>query len=183
MAALRWLKQYSGQTVEELLSLEEEYRLDSLVLAFEQAIEQKVSREGSQETSVERVVRAVEALEREVNNGGYLQFFVNSSVEFAPDIVASLRQINCPKTAEITQRAIDALGLPKLTVAAICSQMEAADETRDKELSKCDDAYYSGLSGECIEESLLLSLSPTAPPLDCSFQLTTDSTMESKPGS
>ena len=64
MAALKWLKQYSGQTVEELLSLEGEYRIDSLVLAFEQAIEQKVTRRGSEETSVERVVRAVEALER-----------------------------------------------------------------------------------------------------------------------
>ncbi len=154
MAALKWLEQYSGQTVEELLSLEGEYRIDSLVLAFEQAIKQKVTRQGTEETSVERVVRAVEALEREVNNGGYLQFFVNPSVEFAPDIVASLRQINCPKTAEITQRAIDALRLPKLTVAAIRSQMEEDDETRNEELSKCDDAYYSGSSGECIEESL-----------------------------
>src|SRR5713101_1442557 len=150
MAALKWLKQYSGQTVEELLSLEGEYRIDSLVLAFEQAIEQKVTRRGSEETSVERVVRAVEALEREVNNGGYLQFFVNSSVAFVPDIVASLRQINCPRTAEITQRAVDALRLPKLTVAAIHSQTEVDDEGRDEELSKCDDAYYSGSSGECI---------------------------------
>ena len=154
MAALKWLKQYSGQTVEELLSLEGEYRIDSLVLAFEQAIEQKVTRRGSEETSVERVVRAVEALEREVNNGGHLQFFVNSSVEFAPDIVASLRRINCSKTAEITQRAVDALRLPKLTVAAIRSQMEVNDEVRDEEFSKCDDAYYSGSTGECIEESL-----------------------------
>ncbi len=154
MAALKWLKQYSGQTVEELLSFEGEYRVDSLVLAFEQAIEQKVSQEGSEETSVERVVRAVEALEREVNNGGYSQFFINSSIEFASDIVASLRQISCPKTADITQRAIEALRLPKLTVAAIRSQMEVHDEVRDEELSKCDDAYCSGSTGECIEESL-----------------------------
>ena len=67
--------------------------------AFEQAIEQKVSLEGRTETAVERVVRAVEALEREVNNGGYSQFFINPPVESAPDIVAALRQIDCPKTA------------------------------------------------------------------------------------
>lgn len=153
MGNLKFLKQYSGQTVDELISLQREYRIDSLVLAFEQAIEQKVSR-GKEETSVERVVRAVEALEREVNNGGYLQFLVNSSVEFAPDIVASLRQINCPKTAEITQRAIDALNLPELTVPAIQSQMEVDDESRNQKLSECDAAYYSGSSGECIEELL-----------------------------
>lgn len=154
MADLKFLKRYSDQTVEELLSLEGEYRIDSLVLAFEQAIGQKVSREGKSETPVERVVLAVEALEREVNNGGYLQFLINPSVEFAPDIVASLRQINCPKTAEITQRALDALHLPKLTVAAIRSRMEENDETRDEELAECDDAYYSGASAESIEESL-----------------------------
>ena len=148
------MERYTGQTVEELLSLEGEYRIDSLVLAFEQAIEQKVSLEGRTETPVERVVRAVEALEREVNNGGYSQFFINSSVEFAPDIVAGLRQINCPKTADITQRALDALHLPKLTVAAIRSQMQVEDEARNEELSECDRVYYSGSSGECIEELL-----------------------------
>jgi len=153
MAELKWLEQYSNQTVDELLSLEGEYRIDSLVLAFEQAIEQKVS-QGKEETSVERVVRAVEALEREVNNGGYLQFFVNPSVEFAPDIAASLRQINCPKTAGLTQRAIDALHLPELTVRAIQSQMEVDDDSRNEELNECDQAYYSGASGECIEELL-----------------------------
>ncbi len=79
-----WLEGYSGQSVEQLLSLQGEYRTDSLVLAFEQAIRQKAEREGMQSLTVEeRIVLAVEALEREVNNGGYDQFFANSSREFA----------------------------------------------------------------------------------------------------
>lgn len=65
----------SGQTVEQLLSLEGKSRIDSLVLAFEQAISQKAERTGNEGLSYpERVVLAVEALEREVNNGGYAQF-------------------------------------------------------------------------------------------------------------
>jgi hypothetical protein len=82
-----WLGGYSGQSVEELLSLEVTHRCDSLVLAFEEAIGQKAQRDGVRGlTTEERVVLAVEALEREVNNGGYDQFFINASREFAPTI-------------------------------------------------------------------------------------------------
>src|SRR5712692_6395503 len=41
MTDLKWLEKYSGQTVEQLLSLEGEYRTDSVIIAFEQAIGQK----------------------------------------------------------------------------------------------------------------------------------------------
>jgi len=44
-----------------------------------------------------------------VNNGGYDQFFTNSSREFASTIVDSLQHIGCKKTADITQKAIKAL--------------------------------------------------------------------------
>jgi hypothetical protein len=47
MPDLNWLDEYSGQTVDELLALEGEYRLDSLVLAFEQALDQKTERAGA----------------------------------------------------------------------------------------------------------------------------------------
>jgi Domain of unknown function (DUF4375) len=92
----------------------------SLVLAFEQAIDQKAVRDGEGGLSVEeRIILAIEALEREVNNGGYHQFFVNSSRGFAPMIVQALVRIGCPRTAEITQRAIDAFHLPSLSAEAI----------------------------------------------------------------
>jgi hypothetical protein len=90
------LKAYDGQTTDELLSLEGKCRTDSLVIAFEQAVDQKAARLG--ETSLaneERVILAVEALEREVNNGGYAQFFQNSSREYASMIVNALRRIGC----------------------------------------------------------------------------------------
>ena len=64
---------YSGQSADQLLSLEGMYRIDSLVRAFEQAITQKAQRGGVQSlTDEERIVLAVEALEREVNNGVWL---------------------------------------------------------------------------------------------------------------
>ncbi len=152
MSELKWLKEYSGQTVDELLSLEGEYRIDSLIVAFHQAVDQKAAREGDDALNPEeRTVLAIEALETEVNNGGYSQFFLNSSREYAPTIVAALVRIGCPITAEITQRAIDALPLPSLTAEAIEAAM-ADDEVSGDDLNECDNSYYK--SGEDIAGQL-----------------------------
>jgi hypothetical protein len=147
MSDLKWLDAYSGQTVDQLLSFEGEYRLDSLVLAFEDALLQKIEREGPDTLSPEeRIILAIEALEREVNNGGYSSFFTNSSQEFAPIIVNALVRIGCPKTVEISQTAIDSLDLPSLSVEAIDAAMSAQDH--EDELNECDDSYYK--AGEDI---------------------------------
>jgi len=70
MAVLKWLDRYSGESTEELIALENEYRLDSIVLAFGQGLYQKAARSGIEPlTAEEHVVLAIEALEREVNNG------------------------------------------------------------------------------------------------------------------
>jgi Domain of unknown function (DUF4375) len=137
---LSWLDGYSGQTVEELLALEGRYRIDSLVLAFEEAIRRKRSARHAL-TDEERIILAIEALEREVNNGGYVQFFTNSSREFAPTIVDSLRRIGCKKTASITQKT-----------EALDAAMASEVEQRLAKLNQCDEAYYE--NAEPIAEQL-----------------------------
>jgi hypothetical protein len=141
MADQKFLDRYGGQTTEELIGLAGEYRIDSLVLAFEEAIQQQVDdRPISPE---ETVVLAVEALEREVNNGGYSQFFSNSSNQFAGSIVEALRAIDCPRTAEITQQAIAALGLEEaLTPENLEAVILDEDEAVLARLAKCDDRYF-----------------------------------------
>jgi hypothetical protein len=47
-----------------------------------------------------------ESLERQVNNGGFSQYFFNSSGNFAHQTVQSLRKINACATADILQMAI-----------------------------------------------------------------------------
>ncbi|MHC4177077.1 MAG: DMP19 family protein, partial [Planctomycetota bacterium] len=142
---LKFLDQYSGQSLDELISLECEYRIDSLVLAFEQAIDQKAEAVGMESLSdEERTVLVVEALEREVNNGGYNQFFLNSK-EFTPIIVDALTRIGCPRTAEITQKAIDAIGISvPITPKAIDQVMDEESDQRDEKLNECDEMYYKG---------------------------------------
>ena len=97
----------------------------------------------------EHVILVVEAMEREVNNGGFEQFFVSSSVEHAPTLVPALEQIGAPKTAEIADRAACALGAEpdwppeRYEVAAA-----KADDFTLAALSECDHAYHA--SGEAI---------------------------------
>lgn len=84
---------YDGQSVDELIALDQTHRIDSLVLAFESAISAKKD-SGGKLTEVEKTVLAIESMEREVNNGGFSQFFYNSSVEYAPILVDSLKGIS-----------------------------------------------------------------------------------------
>ena len=107
-----FLDDYSGESLEELLAMERTHRIDSLVLAMETALGQKQHKRGDASLSPEeRVILAIEELEREVNNGGYHQFFLDSSREFAGEIEAALTRIGCPKHADIARRAVAALGL------------------------------------------------------------------------
>lgn len=46
-------------------------------------------------------------LEREINNGGFNQYFINSSGAFAHETIKSLRTIGANHTANILQAAID----------------------------------------------------------------------------
>ena len=141
MSGDKWFEAYAGQTTERLLALESEYRVDSLVLAFEQAIQHKAeSRPISKE---ERYVLAVEALEREVNNGGYSQFFLNSSHDFIDVIEEALVAIGCPRTAALTQRAIQGLDIRDGVTGEKAEAVIVADEEAVREaLAACDAGYY-----------------------------------------
>ena len=144
MKGAKWLEGYGGQSTEELIALHGQYRTDSLAVAFEEAVGQKSARLGDANLSdAERVILAIEALEREVNNGGYSQFFTNSSYEFTPIIVDALNAIGCPETAAITQDAINALGIQSaITGEAVERVMDKDDQRREDKLYACDLRYY-----------------------------------------
>jgi hypothetical protein len=127
-----------------------------LVLAFEQALDQKAERVGQERlTEEERVVLAIEALEREVNNGGYNQLFINSSKEYAPFFVDALNRVGCTKVAGLTQQAIDILGIEgPITIEAIDRVMQEENEKLVERLGECDVRYYEvagDLAGKLLE--------------------------------
>jgi hypothetical protein len=127
MPELPWLPEYSGETTDELIGLEGRFRTDSIVVAFEQAIDQKAHRLGGGRalSEEERTVLAVEALEREVNNGGYDAFLSNTDIDILAEIVGALKRIGRDDVAQLTQRAIDIF-----------------DAAADERLGSCDDEYF-----------------------------------------
>ena len=144
LADVGWLDGYSGQNVDELLLFEGTEGVYTILSALEQAIKDKVNATGTLKmTGVERMLLSVMALLREVNNGGYDQFFRNSSRRFAPAIVDDLVRVGCAEIADITQQALDSLNLPELTVAAIEAGMGTESTSRDRALQRCDIAFYS----------------------------------------
>jgi hypothetical protein len=145
-----FLDRYSGQTLQQLIAMKSSHRIDSLVLAVEQALLHKPD---TALTEPERVVITVEAMEREVNNGGYAQFFLNSPRESTVFLVRALELIGCPKVAAISSDAIAILKLPtgfdSNTVERVASQL--SDEALRK-LGECDSRYYA--NDESIDERL-----------------------------
>jgi hypothetical protein len=141
----RWLDGYGGQGTEALLALDGEFRTDSVVAALEQGIAQKAERLGGLAalTDEERVVLAVEALERAVNNDGYDGLLRYSAVHI-PGLVAALTAIGEERVAALTQRAIDTVGIVgPVTPEAVVAAMDRDDADRDDRLSACDAAYYA----------------------------------------
>ena len=145
-----FLERYGRPTIQQLIAMKDSHRVDSLVLAVEQALGSEPEAELSEP---ERVVLAVEAMEREVNNGGYEQFFGNSSREFTGFLVRALELIGCPKVAAISADAIAVLELPEQFDADTVEQVasELSEESREK-LGECDSRYYA--NDESIEQRL-----------------------------
>ena len=156
----RWLDGYSGQTVDELLALNPEYRIDSIVLAFEEALAHRARDLGlGALNEVEISVLAIEALEREVNNGGHHQFFLNTP-EYAEFVVPALRRIGCTRTADVAQRAIDLLELPgPVTASRVADALDNDLQGSLIELliEECDAPYFD--EPEAIADRLFSYLS------------------------
>ena len=111
-----WLD-YNGETTAELLACKKTHRIDSILCALEWGIQG--TEEKRKLTAEERVVLSIMALDREVMNGGFDQFFRNSSRKHAPIIVKSLETVGSLRTAALAAKAIGALKLDRVTRKAV----------------------------------------------------------------
>ena len=88
-------------------------------------------------TYPERVFGLIWELESEVNNGGFEQYFSNSTGSLAPDIVNALKEVGANQMAEITQAAIDVVG----------EVQWSDDEARKATMSRLSSASLKTLQG------------------------------------
>jgi len=79
----------------------------------------------------QKVFSAIWEVESEVNNGGFAQYFLNSSAESASFVVEALETVGAPKTANICKNAIEAAfpsGLPHSVEAIRAAAASFSDE-------------------------------------------------------
>ena len=138
-----WFEIYSGQTTDELISLKSRFRVDSLLSTFVQLIMQKEEMHGTDSISeAERVVLAIEPFVPFVNNGGFSQFYSNSSGKDVEFIVFALNEIGCPKTATLANLAKNIIGLPPSSSQEAYLVKISQDNTIDILLEPLNDKYW-----------------------------------------
>jgi hypothetical protein len=108
-------------------------------------ISDKIERGGFESlTDPEKVFHLIFWLESEINNGGFEQYFFNSSGNHALDTPAALEEIGAHHTAELVRRAIKLFpgGTPPRDLYQRRKKLEAIDDTIIDKFDKLDTEFY-----------------------------------------
>lgn len=96
-------------------------------------------------TEPEQVFVCVYDLERDVNNGGFEQYFFNSAGGYANDAIRALERIGASSAARITREAV-AVAFPSGVVPsdqdARWEALDDDDESTEEALSALDHEFY-----------------------------------------
>ena len=96
-------------------------------------------------SEAERIFYVTQTLEMEVNNGGFSQFFYNSSGNFSNELIGAFSAIGANATADICRKAIAAFGrdIPVDRNERQEMLFELESDEIDEILQECDDAFYA----------------------------------------
>ncbi|MBS1802488.1 MAG: DMP19 family protein [Acidobacteria bacterium] len=101
--------------------------------------------EFSEQSTPQKVFSAIWAVEAEVNNGGFSQYFRNSSCETAGFVADAFEMIQAPSTAEICRRAVKIAfpnGLPS-SPGEISAEAENFTSEVEDNLTDLDQEFYA----------------------------------------
>ena len=95
-------------------------------------------------SEAERTFYITQTLEMEINNGGFSQFFYNTSGNFSSELVNAFSAIGANATAVICQKAISAFGQDIPTDQEERQKMldELESEELNEILEECDNAFF-----------------------------------------
>ena len=136
--AVDYLDGWQGQSTAELLALRGTCEAESLMLAFELALETHSLARSL--TSAEERVLAVAAFAREMADGGYALFFGNASARYAALMVDLLFELDCADAARLTRGALGVLRVDP-TPAALTARMAQAEPGLLALLERSDERY------------------------------------------
>lgn len=122
---------------------EEEIDKNALILDTFSAIDEKCEYGDTMEklNEHERIFYITQILEQEINNGGFSQFFYNSSGDYSNEIVDAVTKIGAYKTAEICKKAL-AVFNGKVPTDREERQNLLESLTCEDIFDKCDNAFY-----------------------------------------
>lgn len=129
-------------SIAEILDIRDENEfamaLSDLVVARVEAVGYAGLRPG------ERIAYCVDGLEREVNHGGFSQFFFNPPGNLCQETVAALQAIGAEHTAQIVERAMAVFpdGKPSPDLNRRQAQLAALGEAQTVALDGLDDEFY-----------------------------------------
>jgi Domain of unknown function (DUF4375) len=96
-----------GDTIDELLANEGAVENYKIILALEYNIDKKAKLKGNASLSdLEKQIVAISGLQREVNNGGFDQYFYNSAGNNAAYALAGLSEMGAVQTNSLLKKAV-----------------------------------------------------------------------------
>ncbi|WP_289032100.1 DMP19 family protein [uncultured Paraglaciecola sp.] len=127
---------------------------DSLDVVFEfvEPVIEKLEKSGSDSLSeLETTILSVWLLEADVNNGGFNQYFWNSSGDFANQVVSSLHKIGAEDAAYIVKAALANFpnSIPPRNRDERQNILETLEDSGTLKLDSLDTEFY-----ECLRWSL-----------------------------
>jgi len=109
---------------------------NAFLIALSESVRTSYGKQDFAEQSVaQKVFSAVWSVEAEVNNGGFSQYFLNTSGQTAGFVVEALETIGAPQTADICRRAIAAAfpdGLPSDPQEIGAAAAEFQEDTEER---------------------------------------------------
>ena len=119
---------------------------NEILIGLSESENTKFGKEEFENQSVpQRVFSSVWAVESEVNNGGFSQYFLNSSAETAAFVAEALDAIGAPRTADICRHAVECAfpnGVPPAPGAISSAAANFSEETLEK-LEALDTEFFA----------------------------------------
>jgi hypothetical protein len=119
---------------------------NGILISLSESPKTKFGKEDFASQSIpQKVFSAIWAVESEVNNGGFSQYFLNSSSETAAFVEEALDTIGAPKTADICRRAIACAfpdGLPATKEGISSAAADFSDGVLE-ELEPLDQEFFA----------------------------------------
>jgi Domain of unknown function (DUF4375) len=118
---------------------------NSILIDLSESDKTKFGKQGvATQSTPQQVFSSTWAIETEVNNGGFAQYFPSNSCETAASVAEALNSIGAPRTADICRRAIATAfpaGLPSSPDSISAAAADFCDETQEH-LEALDSEFF-----------------------------------------